>query len=171
MKKYVVLFCAIVIGLIIIALIPKNADRISNAVVNVENGDIAFCYTDYSGRASALRIVLFDKNGEKLFSKSTYAAEGYASLGFRDNILFVCCGKSQDITYSFDRAGAEVTPNMTIEEVKKITAFQGWKSSFGKKTYELNGYIYCYEAPTIFKDKSKFTITYGDKVKIIHKSP
>jgi len=45
MKKGIVVFCAAVVMLVIIALIPKGVDEITHAVVNPNNGDIAFGYS------------------------------------------------------------------------------------------------------------------------------
>ena len=80
-NKAVIILCVCAIGILIIALIPKNVDKITNAVVNTENGDVAFCYLDFSQNIAIIRVVSFDKDGKELFSKNFFSDGGsYCSM-------------------------------------------------------------------------------------------
>lgn len=169
-KKIALILCATIIGLSIIVIIPKDIDEITNAVVNSNNGDIAFSYCDYSGRIGVLRVTSYNKEGEKLFSK-TFTLEGsYVALKFHENVLCVCEGRMEKRKHFYDRSGAPVNADITVEEIRERYAFDDWKSSFGKKTFSLNGYVYCYETPTIFKHRARLTINDGAEEKLIYES-
>ena len=79
-KKAIFILVVCIIGLLIIALIPKEADEITNAVVNSNNGDVAFSYMEYSGKTNILVVALFNKDGETLYSKTFFSGTSYASL-------------------------------------------------------------------------------------------
>ena len=169
-KNIALLLCANMIGLIIIAIIPKNVDEITNAVVNPNNGDIAFSYCNYSERVDVLRVTVYSKEGERLFSKTFLLEGSYAALKFHEDILCVCEGRIENRKHCYDRNGAEVNANITIAEIRERHAFDDWKSSFGKKTYSLDGYTYIYEAPTIFKHIARLTISDAITEKVIYES-
>ena len=169
-KRLKIIICLCVVSLIIIALIPKNVDEISNAVVNDNNGDIAFSYLDFSGRISMLRICLFSKDGEELFSKGIFSDGGsHARMLFYENNLCIYEGRTGK-TYSFDRNGNVCDVNVSVEAIKSTGTFRGWKTSFGRKTYSLNGYLYCYESPHIFKHRAYITIKNDEQVKTVYSS-
>ena len=170
-KKTLFLLCVCIIGIVIVTLLPRNVDVITNAVVNSENGDIAFCYLDYSQRIAMLNIAVFNRDGEELFTKSIFSNGGaYASLRFYEDNLCVYDGRMQE-TYFFNRDGDSINLDVTVEEIRETGAFDGWKSSFGKKSYSLDEYVYCYETPNIFKHQARLTISYGENVNVIYESP
>ena len=169
MKKGIVIFCAAVVMLVIIALIPKGVDEITHAVVNPNNGDIAFCYHDHSHAAHPLRIVAYDKFGEELFSKSFYTSRG-ASMTYSGDELCVSIWADNE-KYSYDRQGNGTESDISIAEIEKNSGFSEWEISFGKKRYTLGEYIYCYDAPTVFKHRARLTISDGENTKTIYESP
>lgn len=168
-KKAIFILVVCIIGLLIIALIPKEADEITNAVVNSNNGDVAFSYMEYSGKTNILVVALFNKDGEKLYSKTFFSGTSYASLNFHEDKLHVYIGRTKE-THCYDRTGASAEVALTTEEIKSSGTFGGWKHSFGKRTYELNGYTYNYYSPTIFRDKAEVVISNETDV-VIYKSP
>ena len=170
MKKAALLVCTSIICILIVSLIPKEG-IIENAVVNSENGDIAISYVDYSYRTPLQVIDVFDKNGEKLFSESFFHSDGAVSMLFYEGALCICFGKSTKEKHIFDRNGNPVERIITIKQIEERTAFQDWKFSFGKRMYTYGEYTYRYDAPTIFKHKSKVSIINGENEKIIYSSP
>lgn len=169
MKKGIVIFCAAVVTLVIIALIPKGVDEITHAVVNPNNGDIAFCYHDHSHAAHPLRIVAYDKFGEELFSKSFYTSRG-ASMTYSGDELCVSIWADNE-KHSYDRQGNGTESDISIAEIEKNSGFSEWKISFGKKRYTLGEYVYYYDAPTVFKHRARLTISNGENTKTIYESP
>lgn len=168
-KKAVFIICACIIGLVCILLIPKNVEEINNAAVNSENGDIALCYFDYSGSSVVMRVVVFDKNGEKLFSKG-YFESICAEMLFDGEELCITVGKNNK-KYSFDRNGEETDNDISIEEIKEGVAFNGWNYSSGKYTCYFENYEYCYKQATIFSRNAIVTISNGERVVTIYESP
>lgn len=169
-KKIVSLFVICVIGLIAIFLIPKDAERIQNAVVNPENGDIAICYFDYSGRADATRVSVYTKNGEKLYSKG-YVGRTFLYMQFFGEELCVITSRDYEKSF-FDRSGKETDNDTLVGNIENITAFEGWDYSWWSSEYTcyLNGYEYCYKQPTMFRRSATLTISNGTDVFTIYES-
>ena len=92
-KKTIIILCGCLIGLFIIAIIPKDIVDLSCAVVNPNNGDIAISYLDTSGGVSAIRVIAFNKRGRELFTEAYYKTGGHAALAFKEDILGVYVGK------------------------------------------------------------------------------
>lgn len=169
-KKILAILCICIVGILIIALIPKEVDEITNAVVNPNNGDIAFCYYDYSGTVDRIRILVFNRYGEELYSK-TYLEAYTPSMVFDGNELCITLGRTYE-KYSFDREGNETSNSISADDIKKNDFFGEWAYSFasGKMIYSLDNYKYCYEEPTIFRRRAKLTISNGETVVVIYQS-
>ena len=170
-NKYVLIFFVCLVGVIIIAIIPKKANVVGNAIVNESNGDIAFCFSDTSNAIPMLQINLFDKNGELLFKKNLYSNGGnHADFIFDGDLLVVYVGRTEEV-YCFDRTGADATSRVTIDELDEMTGtFVGWKKSFAQRSYSLNGTVYLYEVPVIFNDKARLSIKNDNIEKTIYES-
>ena len=168
-NKFILTFLASLVGVIIIAIMPKNANVIDNAIVNEKNGDIAFCFADTSNEM--LQINLFDKNGELLFKKNLSSKGGiHADFIFDEDLLVVYVGRTEEV-YCFDRTGADATSRVTIDELDEMTGtFVGWKKSFAQRSYSLNGTVYLYEVPVIFNDKARLSIKNDNIEKTIYES-
>ena len=173
-KRVIIIICACIIGLSAIFLIPKGVDEITNAVINTENGDIAFCYYDFddASRYDALRIEVFDKNGEKLFSKSFLRYESsYADMLYYEGNLYIYLGRTEEF-FALDRNGNKISElNLLRSEVQNSDSFDGWQLSFGKTSYTLGDIEYCYEEATIFKHQARLIIKTGSEEKTIYNSP
>ena len=168
--KGILLFCISVIGLLIIAIIPKNVVTISNAVVNENNGDIAFCYL-YPTKNPILNVDLYNKDGEKIFSKTFKTSGSYAYLRFNNNNeLIVCYGKSDKKTCIIDRSGIVSDTDIPSEIISSGDSFKGWNSVRGKKSYSWDTYTYLYESPTVFHRKAKMVIINNGASKTIYDS-
>ena len=170
-RKIAIILCACVIGLLAIAIIPKNVVRISNAVVNEKNGDIAFCYM-YPTNYSVLNVELYTKDGEKVFSKAFYTdATEYASLKFIDDGLLVRYRATNEKACLIDRDGNVLETNIPPYLIGLATKeFEGWNVALGKKTYSQNGYDYIYESPTVFRHRAKLTVTNGKQTNTLYDS-
>ncbi|MBR2350767.1 MAG: hypothetical protein IKA67_01915 [Clostridia bacterium] len=171
--KYLIVFLGCLMGIVAIIIIPKKANVVGNAAVNENNGDIAFCFLDMSNPIPMLQVNLFDKNGELLFEKNLYSEGGtHADFLFDGELLVVCVGRIHAAYYCFDRTGAEATSNVTIDELEKMTGtFIGWEKSIAKKSLSLNGTVYLYEAPAIFRDRARLSIKSGNFEKTLYESP
>ena len=171
-NKYVLIFFVCLVGVIIIAIMPKKANVVGNAIVNESNGDIAFCFSDTSNAIPMLQINLFDKNGELLFKKNLYSNGGnHADFIFDGDLLVVYVGRVEEV-YCFDRTGLEVASDVPLNELEAITnVFVGWKKTLFKKTYFLNETLYSYNSPTLFNDRATLSIKNEDFEKIIYESP
>ena len=170
--KYLIVFLGCLMGIVAIIIIPKKANIVGNAAVNENNGDIAFCFLDMSNPIPMLQVNLFDKNGELLFEKNLYSEGGtHADFLFDGELLVVLVGRTDEV-YCFDRAGAEATSNVTIDELEKMTGtFIGWEKSIAKKSFSLNGTVYLYEAPAIFRDRARLSIKSDNFEKTLYESP
>lgn len=168
-RKVILLFCAGIIALLIIAIIPKNAVTISNAVVNENNGDIAFCYF-YPTKFGILNVDLYSKDGDKLFSQTFKAGGGYGALRFYNDKLYVSYGKTDKKTCVIDRSGNVSDTDIPSEIISTADTFKGWSSVRGKKTYSLDGYTYIYEMPTVFHRRAELTISNTVTSKTVYNS-
>ena len=63
-KKIKFIFVCVILVSFIIVIIPKET-KLSNAVINIDNGDIAYCYLDSESSIATLNICVFDKYGKK----------------------------------------------------------------------------------------------------------
>lgn len=170
--KHKIIF-AVCIGFIVCCLyliMPFDVVDITTAEVNPNNGDIAITY-HLPSPTSVTQVILFDKNGEKLFEKS-YFTSGSARLCFKEDALGVCVGKTHKEIHFYDRVGTETEPNMSEEEFKKIYSFTGWRHAFFRNTYyyENAGVRYRYEDPTIFRRTARLIRVVEDKEIVIYQS-
>ncbi len=170
-EKTVIILCICALGILIIALIPKNVDKITNAAVNTENGDVAFCYLDFSQKIAMIRVVSFDKDGKELFSKNFFSNGGaYCSMIFYENVLCLYVSRTEKV-YFLDRNGDFAKCNVELSDIKNSYAFDGWKNSFGKMSFSNGDYTYIYESPSLFKHSAKLTITKGEDETTVYTSP
>ena len=168
-KKYILIACVCIVGLLIIALLPKEAEPILDATVNEQNGDIAIAYYENSSFGSVLCVVVFDREGRELFADSFWVSTG-AEMAFKDNILCVTVGYKDEL-HGYDREGNEVGSLMSPEAIRKAEAgFERW-SGFFTQTYTLDEYTYCYKQPTIFRRNAQLTLTHGNDCVTIYESP
>jgi len=128
-----------------------------------------FGYDDHSHASHPLRIVAYDKFGEELFSKSFYTSRG-ASMTYSGDELCVSIWADNE-KHSYDRQGNGTESGISIAEIEKNSGFSEWEISFGKKRYTLGEYVYCYDAPTVFKHRARLTISDGENTKTIYESP
>lgn len=156
--------CLFIIFLITL-LFPRGNYDISNAIVNEENGDIAFSCFYESEDSYKIKIFQFSKDGELLFTEELSSPGSNPSLLFRENQLYVMPARTQTI-YSFDRNGNPAGNAVSVKELQETYSFDGWKQSLINKKYTWGEYVYCYEGPTLFRYKASLTITYGDSEKI-----
>ena len=166
-KKIKFIFVCVILVSFIIVIIPKGT-KLSNAVININNGDIAYCYLDSESSIATLNICVFDKYGTKKFTKRIYSNGGsYADMLFKNNDLYICVGRT-NVIYAYDENGNSIKEiDISNDEMKNINPFDGWESSFGKKVFVLDNHLYEYKEPTIFSRYSKLTISYDDKNIII----
>ena len=169
-KKVTAIIIICILGIFLLYMLPTDVVTISNAVVNEETGDIAFAYADSSGRIDVIRVVVFNKEGEKLFSKSFEINGSHTDLCFSENKLYVSLARTDEF-YCFEMDGSDSEPALTLDDVKAYNKFSGWEHSFGKYTYSYGDYLYCYNEPSVFSHYSSVTITYGNETKIIFESP
>lgn len=167
-KKGLILVSIGIIVIAIIMLLPKGDYGLVDAVVNNETGDVAFCRLDNSGKKEILKISVFNKDGELIFTKAIIANDGgVASLDFYDNNLYVYYGRVTKEIYIFDSSGARVDG---IVPAEKRSSFDGWDFSYGKYTYTTGDYEYCYNEPTIFRHSASLTIKVGEVKKEIYRA-
>ena len=164
------LICTTIVLFIVLAIIPEDADGITNAAINPNNGDIAFSYYDSSSKVRATKVDVYNKHGELLFSKVTSNDGGsYASLKFIDNKLYVSSGRKQ-LKYCFDMDGSDL--DYTSYSFEERETFDDWKWGLRKRTFQYEDYLYVYKPPVIFRDKALLTVTNGDgEVAVIYKDP
>ena len=170
-KKVTLLVLICIVGILLVCALPKNADRITNAIVNETNGDVAFCYYDSSGKIDVLRVDWYSKDGEEILSETFFSDGGsHAYLFFYEDNLCINIGRTNK-THFFDREGKELSINVMPEEIRSRDSFEEWEHSIGKISYTLGQYEYVYENPRLLKDKAKLTITNNNSSVIIYESP
>lgn len=170
-KKATAIIIVCILGICLLYMLPTEVEDITNAAINEETGDIAFSYTDSSGRIEVIRLVVFNKEGEKLFSKSFLLDGSYTYLSFHENKLYVSVGRTDEL-HCFEMDGSDsAEPVLTLDDVKAVCKFSRWDHSFGKYTYSYGDYLYCYNEPSVFNHYSSVTITRGEETKIIFESP
>ena len=170
-KVVICLSIIIVATFLIFTTVNSNVDIIYNAIVNPENGDVAYCYQPYnSNGVYDMIVVMFSKNGEKLFSKSIYTQTGtHVYLSFYKGILCVRPTRT-DTLYCYDRSGLIAGVDIKVKDIDWNDSFAGWESSFGKYSYSLGEYKYQYYAPTIFRHHAELTILNGENINVVYQS-
>ena len=144
-KKYIFLCVCVIVGLILIVLVPgKNVAKIENAIVNPENGDIAFTYF-YSER-STIVLTLYNTSGEALFSTGIDSGGGsYSTMMFAGENLCIYISRTNTL-YEFSRDGERIKKSeIPREQIDMPELWHGWDTMRGKKQFEQNGYLYVYE--------------------------
>ena len=169
-KNKLILIC-VVIGLFVIMIMPTEVTDINCAVVNSENGDIAFSYFYDTNGIDSVVIEAYTKDGEMLFSKSYLSAPVHMVYDGED--LCIVVGKGDYKKYCFDRNGNEVNNDITMTKIQERYSFDGWEFSFLAWTFEcvFDDYTYRYEQPTAFKHRATLTITKGEEVITIYDNP
>ena len=168
-KKIIFVLSIFILAVVVSNLIPREVTGINNAVVNKENGDIAFCYFinkpgyDYP----FTKVCLYSKSGEELFAKE-FDKPYPAKMIFDGTDIFIAIGDPSK-EYSFDRQGNPINKTSKLEEIKETNAFDGWKQSLKNRKYTLGEYVYCYEGPTPFRRKARLTIRNGENIIEIYK--
>ena len=167
-NKYKFLIICAIIGLLLIAIIPKSADHIDEAAVNPLNGDIAIHYCTVKITHIAV-VELYSKDGERLFVKS-FDSSRPVNILFDDEKLYVITWDKS--VYCYDRDGNEVAAEKSYSEILDATllSFDGWESRIGKRTYKWERYEYLYEAPIIFRDRARLTITHEGETFTVYES-
>lgn len=117
MNKYKVTAIGVTIGMLLLIIAPKHADKPMNIVVNDVNGDVALCYYDTS-ITYVYRIDVYNKEGKKLYSKSYNVPKSGGDLLFSGEELCVAVGNPRE-KYSYDRYWRETENDVTIKEITK----------------------------------------------------
>ena len=112
------------------------------------------------------QVVLFDKNGNELFSKSIIANK-VLDLYFDGDVLYVSTNELKPEAYAFERNGKKAAVELSIEEISSINSFNNWKNGLFEATYYWQEYIYCYKKPHFFRHSSIVTITVNDDTLVI----
>ena len=169
-KKTFVILCAVCLFISII-LLPRNAGEIRTAVVNKENGDIAFCYYEYTSGPSVIQITVCDKDGKSLYSKSFATGKSPDMIFVGENLCMVVHYGTKETKYFYDREGNETYVNISSEEIKAPASFEEWDYCLSNFTLRNGDCEYRYEQPGFFRHRAKLTINNGDNVMVIYESP
>ena len=169
-KTYILTFiCIGILVFILILLLPKDYDDIGGAVVNPENGDVAFCFIDRTGRVPMLTVSLYTKDGEERFTKRVVdSVKPATSLAFQEDKLFVT---HFDKSYCLDMDGNLVDGvDCTGKDGEQLLLSEF--SLFDWSRYcTLGEYRYCHEFASIFRRGTRLIIEYGEKTTVIYQSP
>ena len=159
--------CLLIISLAFLIL-PINTLDLDNIAVNPENGDVAIIREDAVAKHKIV-LALYNKEGTKLFQKSIINnGKTSAKIAFCGENVYVYASISGEF-HGFGRKGEPLTSyELTAEDVSQNDFFEGWKSSFGKETYEACGLVYTYERPLPFRHKARLTVTDGNETRIIY---
>ena len=170
-KKQILFICVCCFGLLLYVLVPKNVQKIENAVVNDENGDIAFARFVKEEGHYVTKIYQYDKEGVLPFSKDIQSdgAGAMPKLLFYENELYVVLSRTKE-KYSFDRNGNQGSDLLSADFLSNLSSFEGWVVTSKSKSYTNGDCVYVYEAPRIFRYKSRLTITNGEREIEIFKS-
>lgn len=133
-KRKLILYGAIIVFTIVMVNICSifNAyTPIEDAVVNNENGDIAFAY--YDNYKEGLQLVVYDYEGRKLWTKNLYSAGGTSIyLGYLNQNLVAYVSRTNTF-YTFDRNGAILSKKNNVDRSSKPLSYivsddwKGWK--------------------------------------------
>jgi len=169
-KVFVILIIITVVAIFI--LIPIGVEEVTNAVVNQQNGDIAFCYSETSGTVDYLIVTCVSKEGNVLYSKRLFSEGGsYAELMFFDETLSVFVHKTNSI-FSYNRDGTKCEIEKDEKELlKNASRFDNWKNGLFERSFEYGEYKYIYKEPSTFYRKAKLIISTGQKEMTIYESP
>ena len=170
----VIIVLCIAIAALIFFVFPAEVNGLTNAAVNEENGDVAFCYPDYSGKADVIRVELYNKDGERLFEKTVYPGAGaHVSLCFCKGNVYVYVGRYEAF-YTWTREGVDCKSLATAEQIesaKSSSSFTGWKNSFASSTYVCGENEYVYRKASLFGNKAQLLIKNADGERVIYESP
>ena len=170
-NKIKLLIICVVCILVFFILFPTNANGIRTAVVNDQNGDIAFCYYDSKGVQDVIKVCLFTKDGEELYSKVFVTGMSPDMIFVDETLCMVVHYGTRETKYFYDREGNETYLNISSEEINNPTGFEGWDYCFGNFTLYKEDYEYRYEQPFFFRKRARLTITKGDTMLVIYESP
>ena len=169
-KNKLILIC-VVIGLFVIMIMPTEVSDINCAVVNSENGDIAFSYFYDTNGIDSVVIDVYTRDGKQLFSKSYLHAP--VQMIYVGEDLCIVVGKGDYKKYCFDREGNEINNTVTMSEIQKRSSFDEWSFSFWSwsSEYSYDNYVYRYERPTVFKHRAVLTVRKGEETVILYQDP
>ena len=139
-KQVVILIILVIIAFL---LVPMNTVRIEDALVNENNGDIAFTYV-YDDYDYVTWLYLYNSDGELLFKQNIRA--GGLFLEFVDDKICAYFGRGDIVEYhSFERNGKSEVKSVSASLLKREIAWHKWDYSYGKRTFVSNGKTYVYE--------------------------
>ena len=144
-EKKIRILIALLLGVLIFAIIPRDTVRIENAIVN-DNGDIAFTYVDNDFDQLTM-LYVYDANGNLLFEDALPDEMLSLYLEFSDDTLNVYQGGSADVVkhYIYTRDGTITRTKIDASLINKNIDWRGWSKKYGKNIYTLGDYQYCYE--------------------------
>ena len=167
-KKIIIIIICCICGLILLSVMPYNVQTVSNALVNSENGDIAFVYDMQKMSFTLGVLVLCDKDGNVLFQES-FQDSGKVSirLAFCGENIYAYTGIGERL-YGFDRNGKPLSQyEISASDIKNKMHFYGWSSGFIDATYVLGEYVYRYERPLFFKKTSRLVIEHNGETVVL----
>lgn len=148
-KKHIFLFFACCIGLIAIGIAVnfENYEKLRDAAVSAESGDITLGY--YDNALNCFVVKSYDEEGTFLFRKNFRVGRGALTLDYEGELLLVYL--STDGVYIFDRTGkdlsATLSPEMKNEWEEKMRyqhSWDGWNNRNNSLYLEQGGKEYVY---------------------------
>ncbi len=172
-KQVVIL---VILVIIVFLLVPMNTVRIEDALVNENNGDIAFTYI-YDGYEYVTWLYLYNSDGELLFKQNILTHGDVLFLEFVDDKLCAYFGSGDIVEYHrFERNGKSEVESLSVSLLKREIAWHKWDYSYGKRSFVSNGKTYVYECVPYPKNlfKSSFELRIeendGNTITIFEKS-
>ncbi len=142
-KKFFVII--LIIGLIV-CIFTANTDnyqKIIDASVDAENGNIAYAYSDPAH--GNLIIKSYDSNGTELFANTYHMRHGSVYLRYDREKLYVYVDGHSDLLV-FDNNGNEIDESADDEWIKELARkeWAGWEKKNGNLCFAAgeNEYIY-----------------------------
>ncbi|MBP3308896.1 MAG: hypothetical protein J6L90_05595 [Clostridia bacterium] len=170
-KKIIVIVISCLLGLLLIFLTPKGTDPIKDAIINTETGDIAYAY--YNSQYSVVYLVVYDVEGNRLFSKTLDSGGGgsHVELLYNDDVINVRAER-KNIRYSYNRDGSvNYEKRLGDDAYEGHTEFSGWKHSYRKYTFTTDKATYVFREEVfpkyIFNNNCELSIEYPDGTKTV----
>ncbi len=139
-RKSIMIICvAVVLGFVLFLMMPTDVNAISNATIDENSGDVAFCYFDNSAKVAVLNIAVFDKTGGKLYGKSIVSSSGFADMCFYEGVLCINLSRTNEVL-CFDRAGNQTVVDVNRAYIKEQIELSEWNGSLFRKEYTLGEY-------------------------------
>ncbi|MBR7167821.1 MAG: hypothetical protein IKD33_03320, partial [Bacteroidales bacterium] len=143
-KKIIVIVISCLLGLLLIFLTPKGTDPIKDAIINPENGDIAYAY--YNSQYSVVYLVVYDVEGNRLFSKTlkTDRGGGNVALLYNGDVINARAGIGGNY-FAYNRDGSvNYEKRLGDDAYEGHTEFSGWKHSYRKYTFTTDKATYVF---------------------------